>query len=248
MNWPYYISLLSAVALSLPLILIIGLRLYANKSFLALGIHYLLAFSYNLMTSELLSVSVAWKRHLAITNNFMDFPLILIFLLYFTSSWRLSKQLLACGLVFISFEIITVLITGFNITSTTIVLGPGILITLICCFYFFLKHIQVNPDHPQEPGKIVMLSSILFSYGSYALIYIFHYVLKMPYIDDVFLVYYLVTTIASIAMATGIWMERKIITQSEVEAITAQPRKTKPVEANGYAKVIPLDENEFRYK
>ena len=247
MNWHYYIALLSAVALSLPLVLIVVLRLYTNKSFLALGIHYLLAFVYNLMTSGILDASVPWRRNLAISNNFLDVPLILIFLLYFTRSWRLSKQLLTALGAYIIFEIITVVITGYNITATTIILGPGILIILSFCFFFFLKHIQVHHDHPQEPGKIVMLSTLLFSYGSYSLIYVFHYVLEMPYVNDVFLVYYLVTTFASVAMAIGIWIERKSITQSEVEAITGNS-KNQTGEKKGVAKVIPLDENEFRYK
>ena len=69
----------------------------------------------------------------------------------------------------------------------------------------------------------------------------------MPYVNDVFLVYYLVTTFASVAMAIGIWIERKSITQSEVEAITGNS-KNQTGEKKGVAKVIPLDENEFRYK
>ena len=247
MNWHYYIALSSAVALSLPLILIIGLRLYTNKSFLALGVHYLLAFSYNLMTSGIIDSSVPWRRNLALSNNFLDVPLLIFFLLYFTSSWRLSKQFLTALAAYVVFEIITVIIAGFSVTATTIILGPGILIILSFCFYFFLKHIQVNHDHAQEPGKIVMLSTLLFSYGSYSLIYIFHYVLKMPYLNDAFLVYYLVTTFASIAMAIGIWIERNGITQTEVEVLTKNLNKQKE-DGRVFAKVIPLDENEFRYK
>ena len=247
MNWHSYISIISAIALSLPVILIIWFRLYTNKSFLALGIHYLLAFIYNLMTAGLLPATISLRRNVAITNNFADVPLLLIFLLFFTSSWRLSKQLVAGLGAFIVFELISIIITGFSITSTTIVLGPGILIIVSFSFYFFLKHIQVQ-DSPAEAGKIVMLSSLLFSYGIYSMIYIFHYILKLPYIEDVFLVYYLVTIIASCAMATGIWFERKKITQSEVEALTAEPVKKDSMEMNGKAKVIPLNENEFRYK
>ena len=247
MNWQFFISIFSAFALSLPVILIIVLRLYTNKSLLALGIHYLLAFVYNLMTAGVLSTTISLRRNFAIANNLLDIPLLLIFLLFFTRSWRLSKQLVTALVAYIIFEIISIIITGYSITSTTIVLGPGILIIVCFSFYFFLKHIQVQ-DSPTETGKVVMLCSLLFSYGSYSLIYIFHYILKMPYLDDVFLMYYLVTIIASLAMATGIWLERKKITQSEVEALTGAPIKKGQTQAKGVAKVAPLNENEFRYK
>ena len=247
MNWHLIISLISAFTLSLPLILIFGLRLFTNKSFLALGIHYLLAFVYNLMTAGILPTTISLRRNFAITNNLLDIPLLLIFLLFFTRSWRLSKQLVAGLAAYIIFEIISIIIAGYSITSTTIVLGPGILIIVCFSFYFFLKHIQVQ-DSPAETGKIVMLCSLLFAYGSYSLIYIFHYILKVPYIQDVFLIYYLVTIIASLAMATGIWLERKKITQSEVEALTGAPIKKEHTQSKGVTKVAPLNENEFRYK
>src|SRR5690606_15964292 len=167
MNWHFFISIFSAFALSLPVILIISLRLYTNKSFLALGFHYLLAFVYNLMTAGVLSTTISLRRNFAITNNLLDIPLLLIFLLFFTRSCRLSKQLVTGLVAFIIFEIISIIIAGYSITSATIILGPGILIIVCFSFYFFLKHIQVQ-DSPSETGKIVMLCCLLFSYGSYS--------------------------------------------------------------------------------
>jgi hypothetical protein len=243
MNANFYLSVISTVLLSLPILFILVMRLYENKSFQSLGFYYLLALLYNLISLKVIPLTQTWKGYAAITNNLFDVPLLLIFTMYFTRSWRMVKQLKTIILAYVVFELITIAVTGFSINTSTVILGPGIVIIAAFALYFFINHIHVHHDHPQEPGKIAMLAGLLFCYGCYLLIYLFHYVLKLPYMDDILLVYYIVTSLTSITMCAGIWAERNKILQSEADVITSIPVKAAVIKNQPPVS----EENEFRY-
>jgi hypothetical protein len=246
MSLQNFISITSTIALFLPVLIIISLRLFSNKNFLLLLTYYSLAFIYNLVTAGVWNLSIETRRIAALINNFLDVPLMVGFLLYFTTSWRLSKQMKTVIVLFAVFELIVLATIGASFDKSTIILGPGILVIVSYCGYFFIKQMKVL-NETQEIGKILMLSSLLFSYGCFSIIYLFHYILKTPNRADVFLVYYLITIISSLSMAIGIWKERKKIIQTEAEKVLSQDKKSS-LTAGGTTTLLFKDENEFRYK
>ncbi|HEY9363909.1 MAG TPA: hypothetical protein VIQ00_11640 [Chitinophagaceae bacterium] len=243
-----FISITSTIALFLPVLVIVSLRLFSNKSYLLLAIYYLLAFIYNLVTAGVWNLSIETRRTAALINNFLDVPLMMGFLLYFTTSWRLSKQMKAVILLFAAFEVIVLATIGATFDKSTVILGPGILVIISFCGYFFIKQMQVRLNEFQEIGKILILSSLLFSYGCFSIVYLFHYILKTPNRADVFLVYYLITIIASLLITFGIWKERKKITQTEADKVLSQDKKVQSLRVVGKPSQPYKDENEFRYK
>jgi len=54
-----------------------------------------------------------------------------------------------------------------------------------------------------------MVTSALFAYGCFSIIYVFWYVFETPYVEDAFLVYFFVATFSSILVSIGLIMERK---------------------------------------
>jgi len=215
MNWYKIFSFAATACLFLPIIFILALRLFTIKSFLVLLIYYFLALAYNLMVAGMLPLSANGIRIFGLAFNFLDAPLILFFLLFFTSSWRRLKQIRSSILIFLAFELLVITLFGFNFKAATITLAPGILLNLFYCSYFFYKQTHIHIVEQRESGKTLMLASILFAYGCFFLIYLFHYVMKTDHKQDEFLVFNIVTTVSSIAMATGIWIERNGIRPSK---------------------------------
>lgn len=215
MNWYKLISIAATSSILLPIILILALRLFSIKSFLALLVYYILALTYNLMVGGVLVVSQDTLKTFSLSFNFLETPLILFFILFFTSSWRLSKQIKTAILIYIAFELLVITFFGFNVTATTITIAPGILLNLFYCIYFFYKQTQIHIMEQKDTGKTLMLASLLFAYGSFGLIYLLYYIMKTTHREDIFLVFNVVTIVSSIMMAAGIWLERSKINQPE---------------------------------
>ena len=61
----------------------------------------------------------------------------------------------------------------------------------------------------KNAGRTLMLVSILFAYGCYALVYYFYYIQKTPAVTDVFLLYFISTLVSSIIMTIGLHLIRR---------------------------------------
>jgi ABC-type Fe3+-siderophore transport system permease subunit len=67
-------------------------------------------------------------------------------------------------------------------------------------------------------GKTLMITSILFAYGSYFIVYVFTYIQKTSARKDVFIIYYLTSIIFSAVMSAGlIWIKKRLRDIKEVQ-------------------------------
>ncbi len=60
------------------------------------------------------------------------------------------------------------------------------------------------PEKTKGFGKTFMITSILFAYGCYGLIYCLYYLQKTSAVADVFLIYYIASLLASLLMSIGL--------------------------------------------
>ena len=60
-------------------------------------------------------------------------------------------------------------------------------------------------------GKTLIVASQVFAYGCYGILYVLFYIIKTPLIADAFLIYFIVVTLSSLFLSTGIVFERKRI-------------------------------------
>jgi hypothetical protein len=182
---------------------------------MALFIYYFAVLVYNIFTQGYITANVDIVRSWGITNNLLDAPLVLFTLTYFSGSSVLTKRIKALILGVMLFELVIVSLRGFSVASITIILAPNLLIILGFCFYFFFRQIRITIANNKGMGKSLMVSSLLFAYGCYSIIYVMYYVLKTPHIADTFLVYFMVTTFSSFLMAAAIIIESKRIRKLE---------------------------------
>lgn len=231
------LGLISSIALFTPIFFIAILRLGTYKTFPALIIYYAAVFIYNLMTEGYIHADPSFVRYWGLTNNLLDVPLLLTFLIYFSTSASFTRRIKTIIFAFALFEAIVILIIGFNVKAVTIILGPGIVIEIALCLFFFIRHTKITILYRKATGKALIAASLLFAYGCYGIIYLMYYVFKTQQVADTFLIYFLVVTISSLLLSVGIIVEQKRIrklhemklTRKELSTIYAEEEKPIPL-------------------
>jgi hypothetical protein len=212
MSFHSILGIISSIVLFIPFILIIALKLFTRRSFLALAVYYLAAAFYNLITQNVIDSPLWFSRPIGIINNLLDAPLILLFLIFFSTSPQMTKRITTAIFIFLAFEAVILVIFGFSIRTVKIVLGPDIAIILVLSFSFFLRNVRLAITNQKSLGKAIMVSSVLLAYTIFSLVYIFYYLLKnKQYKQDAQLVYYLVTLLSAVLMSVGVIIENKRI-------------------------------------
>lgn len=199
----------STVSLSLPVVMLIGTKLYGYRSFPALLLFYVIAVCDNFLTQGYINADPGFIRNYGIINNLLEAPLILSFLTYFSTSARLTRKMKIIIVAFAVYEIIIVAILGFTLKAITITIGSGLALILGFCITFFIRQTKVTVTYHKATGKALMVASLLFAYGCFAILYFMFYIFRTSFKADSFLVYFLATTISSLLMCIGIIIERK---------------------------------------
>jgi hypothetical protein len=226
MSWSAVIGIASVVSFLIPVVVIVYHRLYKHRSLAALMIYYLLVAFYNLMSEHLIPSSSSLQNMLGIMDNFLDVPLMLTSLLFFCPNKQKQKFVNLLTLLYIGYEVIITLLFGFNRNAIIYIMGPGIGIIIIYTFYLFIRQIKFSVVHGKNVGRTLMLSSILFSYTCYGIIYYFFYIQKTPYKSDTMLIYFISSMLASIVMGAGIQMMSKRIKELNHLKITRKELAT----------------------
>ena len=253
MNLFEIMGLVSTVALALPIIALIVSKLAWYRSFPALFFYYVLVISYTASLLGYINTSSDYRYYHGVTCNFLDTPLILLFLLYFSKTIYFWKKLQIAALVFIAFEVIVIAMYGFNTKATTIVLAPGLILTLVISLLFFIHQVKISVVYHKAAGKAVMISSVLFAYVGYCFVYVVYYVIKPVYKDDAHLVYFLITIVSSTAMSVGVFLEKSRVkqlaelktTREELKAIYREEREGKKMTAPKEAVILNFDKKQW---
>lgn len=240
-------GLISTTALFLPVLCILALRLGLYRSFPALLTYYISVFIYNLLTEHYVIAPGTFVRYWGLSNNLLDVPLMLYFLTYFAPSRAFLKRMHYIISGFVVWEAVILTIKGFNTEAITIILGPGLPLVFGYLVFFFTRQVKLAVVHRKATGKAMIVSSLLFAYGCYSIIYLMYYVfkaqiddnhqVKQQYVEDTFLVYFMATFLSSLLISAGIFIERKRIqklnelkvTRKELSTIYPETKRTAPL-------------------
>lgn len=209
MNWQSIIGLISTLALFSPVLVILAFRFIRYKHYLALFIYCFSAFAYNLLTEDYITLPRNIERTFGIINNVLDVPLMMTFLLLFSTSSRQTKRMKLLIGVFTCYELVVIAVKGISISTITIVMGPGLLLVFGYALYFFVQTVKRSFIHTKAISKAIMVSAICFAYGCFFFIYIMHYVLALPELPEIFLIYFIVTIVYCSLLTAGLVMESK---------------------------------------
>jgi hypothetical protein len=210
MNSNSLLGIISSIALFIPVALVIILKLFSNRSFLALAIFYFIVGAQNLMRQSVFGIPKWIYQSMSLVDNILEIPLMLLFLTFFSASALMTRRIKTCIYVFLGFEAIILVIFGFNVKAIRIILGPDIALIVAISFSFFLRYVRLSVSNPKSMGKAVMASAVFISYVIFSIVYIFYYLVKnQQYRGDAELIYYLVSILSAILMAIGIVIENK---------------------------------------
>lgn len=208
MKWYAVMSIASTFAFLLPVGIILYRRLYTCPSLLILLIYFLLGCFDNVFTNYL-PVAKSFSKAFGIVDNFLDIPMMLAILLFFSASKWKTQTIQITLLLFVVFEAVVILLNGFNRNSVIYIVGPGIILIIGYSLTFFVQFIKYAIRSNKMMDKTLMISGIFFYYGSNAFIYFFNYTQKANSINDIFLLYYVSCIILSILISIGLIIAAK---------------------------------------
>ena len=209
MTWHDAIGILSTIALFVPVCVIVLTKLIRYKQYLPLFIWCVFAFGFNLMTEHFVSVPKTIERYYGIINNLADMPLILTFLIFQVAPCFHIKTMKILLAAFIIFEIVLIAMFGITVKTITLTMGPGLLIVFGYSLVYFVYTVTRSFVHTKFIGKAIIASSLSFAYGCFIIIYVMHYVIKLPDVPNLFLIYYFITIIYSGILSVGLYIESK---------------------------------------
>jgi hypothetical protein len=163
---------LAVVFSFLPLILYWGRGLVENKSYMIISIYWMI--NGIIYAPEIFHWQwyVPVDEEITLYYNLIDAPLILL-IFYYTFEKKGFLILLVC---FFLFEIIVLLITGFNLLSNDIIIGTGCLLCLGLNIWGILKYFRLMKHTATEKAFLFIFAGFIFYYGLCVdLIYIFKF-------------------------------------------------------------------------
>jgi hypothetical protein len=246
-------GLVSTLALALPIIILLTSKLAWYRSFPALFFYYLVVLNYSIALMGYIDTGSDYKYYHGVICNLLDTPLILLFLTYFSKTVNFRKRLQIVTLLFIVFEVVALIMYGFNAKATTIILAPGLVLTLIISLLFFIHQVKIAVVHHKAVGKAIMISSLLFAYVGYCFVYTVYYLIKPIYKDDAHIVYFLITIFSCITMTVGIHFERARVrqlaelqtTREELKTIYGNERDGKKMTTPREAVILNFDKEQW---
>ena len=218
MNLNAILGILCAIAFLLPALIILSSRLLINISLISLVIYFLLVMTCTLMSEKVIIVNRETQRNLGVINNYLDVPLMLTAMLMFCAEKWKQQVIVTSIITFGIYEFIIFFQYKLEPVSSKYIMGPGILLILIYSLYLFIMNIKNTIVQGKGLGKTLMITSILFAYGCYFLVYLFAYIQKTTDRKDLFIIYYISSIIFSLLMSAGlIWIKRRLREIKEVQ-------------------------------
>ena len=170
---------------------------------------YALDTLYNMMYLKMIPVSSAVRLNIALLDNYLDIPFLMIALLFFCPNKQNQKKVYLLTLLFIGYELVITFLFGFSPKSVVYILGPGIALIWFYSLFLFTRQIKFTISRGKNTGRTLMLASILFAYSCYGLVYYFFYVQKTKFLEDTYLIYFISSTVSNTLMGIGLALAKR---------------------------------------
>lgn len=204
MNAVTFLGTAATIVLLMPALVILLLRIYNYAGTAALFSYYLLTAAANLFLQKLIVVKPALSTFTNTLCNFTDIPLMLIVLTLFANTMHKRKELERMLVLTVIYATIIALIYGWSHKSAMYVMGPGIIIVLWYAIQFFKQYTVLSIEKGKGTGQALLAAAIIFTYGSYGIIFYLTYVSKLVTPKDVMLIYHLTNLVSSLLVCIAL--------------------------------------------
>jgi hypothetical protein len=209
MKWNAVPGIACLLSFMLPVAVIVLNRYYTHRSLAALLIYYIFSALNIIMIMDLLSLSTNIRNNFILFSVYLAVPVVLTSLLFFCPNKAKQRIINYLIISFALYEIMITAVYGFNPVTAGYILGPGLLLIFCQSTFIFVRQVKFTIMQGKNHGRSLMLSSMLFAYACYILIYYFYFIQKTPDTADTVLLYYIASFITSIIMALGLHLMRR---------------------------------------
>lgn len=200
-------GLTSILCFGLPVLAIILFKLYRHTSLIALAVYYILTIVHCLYAQNIPPVP-NFQNPLDIAYSYVEIPLVLTSLLFFCYGNQRKQIMQKIIIGFMVYEVLISVYFRFSPNASLYIVAPGLAVVISYTTFLLLRQLKFTFIHGKNSGRVLMLAAILFSFCSYGLVFYNYFVQKQTNINDIYYLYFVASTIASILMSIGLFMMR----------------------------------------
>ena len=207
-------SLVSNLAIGLcfvPFLFLCWKKMRQDKAYWMVGIYWLTNGLINLFNLGLdfgnSPTASVLEAKLTFLYNVLDTPVLLLLFFYAASGKKRKNHILMSMLLFVCLEAILLGWKGYTFTSSTMIIGGGLLMVLIYSVTGLMQYMKQMEHTPFENSMVFVYAALLFAYGSFTIIYLFTHLHRGDFIDkrDSFLLYYISLFLAALITSMGLY-------------------------------------------
>lgn len=183
-------------------------RLWSEIPFLLFGVYWTLNGLVNLM-DQLTIFPPGTIETLKVAYNTIDIPLVLIWIRFSTDSRGLKQFTAWAAPAFLGVELVNFTLQGWSFSSAKYVMGLGLVLVLLAVVWGISLYMQKLEHSALEHALVFFHVSLFFAYGTFVIIYIFLYYVKIgdSRIDN-YLIYYF-SSLVAVGIASYGYLLRK---------------------------------------
>lgn len=187
-----------------PLLTVIFLGLFINKSLLSLALYCGIAVVYNALHTGLLPADKHLLLNSGILFGYLNGPLMLGLLTLYCHTPVKKKTVYTTATLYLIYEAAIAIRFGWQEKSTLYTSGVGLLLVFVLGVYFFTAQLKQTVRFGKGLGRSFIAAAIFFSYGLYGIVYYVHCIHQAPEISDTLSLYYAASIIFCVLATTGL--------------------------------------------
>lgn len=204
------VGLSSVACFCLPVAVIVFYRLYRHTSLIALMVYYSLTIL-RCFGSSHMPPSPDLQNTWEVLYNYIEVPLMLSALLFFCPARRRQQSIHCLLCFFVIYEAMIALLFGFTPQASLYLMLPGLLMIVAYSLYLFIRQVRFTLLHGKNPGRVLMLAAVLFSYGCYLFMFYAYFALGVREISGIYAVHFTASSLAAVMMGAGLFLMRRRI-------------------------------------
>ena len=206
----FLISDIAIILCFVPFLLLLWKKIKVEKVYFIIGIYWLTNGLINIPTWFGQSGNYQLSDQLIHIYNLINTPIVLL-IFFFGFSGVTRKITLYTLVSFILFELIVLIKwKGYNSDSGTMITGAGLLLVFIYSIAGVVQYLQKMEHTSSETALVFSYAALLFAYGGFIIIYIFHHIVAYTSNNkDSFLLYYISLFLAALITTLGLWTYAK---------------------------------------
>ena len=196
------ISVIAITASFIPLVLVLVKKLWKESAFLLISFYWVLSGIVNILDQS--GIAKQTMDLVTIIYNMCDIPIVLGLIYFTTKSYRIKRFTMFAAPSLLVAQLISFMVKGWNYDAAKYVLAAGLLMVIyaVVCELSLYMHKLHHTRH--EKAMVFIHVSFLFAYGTFIIIYIFDYYVKVGVSNiDNFIIYYISSLIAIIIASIG---------------------------------------------